>query len=460
MKRLTIWHTNDVHSHLEHWPRIFSFLRKKRIEAEENALFFDIGDYLDRVHPLTEGTNGLANVDLLNQLPFDAVTIGNNEGTTLSHDKLAHLYDHAAFPVVCCNVYADQARTKHPDWAHPVIYFEKSGLKIAVIGATAPFSEYYEALGWGIEEPLQAIKREVAALPEDVSTVILLSHLGLPTDERIAAEIPEIDVILGGHTHHLLEDGKQIEGTLLAACGRWGEYVGKIELVFSDDGRLQTKQAVTFPTETLPAPADEEAQIEAYFEKGKDALAEKVVALPAKLSHNWFGDSQIADLFYEAACEWTHADSFLTNAGIYMTDLGPGNVTAFDIHQLLPHPLNLIVLSMTGRELGVLIEEIDRKQAELQDIPLRGFGFRGEYFGAILLKRGSYDREKEVALWDNMPIDLLRTYRIATHDTFVFAPFFPIIKQIKQKDVYTPELLRDILTWKLKKRYQSEEEHI
>ncbi|SQC71454.1 Uncharacterised protein [Listeria fleischmannii subsp. fleischmannii] len=45
-----------------------------------------------------------------------------------------------------------------------------------------------------------------------------------------------------------------------------------------------------------------------------------------------------------------------------------------------------------------------------------------------------------------------------THDTFVYAPFFPIIKQAKQKEVYTPELLRDIFTWQLKKRYGEEKE--
>ncbi|MCE8101817.1 bifunctional metallophosphatase/5'-nucleotidase, partial [Listeria monocytogenes] len=46
MKHLTLWHTNDVHSHLEHWPRIFNFLKEKRTAADkenQSALFFDIG---------------------------------------------------------------------------------------------------------------------------------------------------------------------------------------------------------------------------------------------------------------------------------------------------------------------------------------------------------------------------------------------------------------------------------
>lgn len=74
------------------------------------------------------------------------------------------------------------------------------------------------------------------------------------------------------------------------------------------------------------------------------------------------------------------------------------------------------------------------------------------------MDRAGFDAENQVALFDNKPIDKTREYRIATHDTFVFAPFFPIVKQIKRKEVYTPELLRDILKWKLKKMYGQEED--
>ncbi|WP_088815749.1 MULTISPECIES: bifunctional UDP-sugar hydrolase/5'-nucleotidase [Listeria] len=458
MKKLQIWHTNDIHSHLENWPRIKTFLAEKKEENASDSLLFDIGDFLDRVHPLTEGSAGKANVELLNELAYDAVTIGNNEGTTLSHEQLSTLYDNANFPVVCANVYSDVARTKRVDWALPFIYKEVNGIKMAVIGVTAAFSEYYESLGWGIREPIQCIREQIAALDADTDFIILLSHLGLPSDEQIAVEIPEIDVILGSHTHHLLENGKTIGSTLLAACGRWGEYVGEVTVTFSDENAVLGKTATVYKTETLPAPNDEEAQIAAFFEKGKNMLSKKVVALPEKLEHNWFGESKIAEVFYEAACAFSGADTFLTNAGIYMSDLEKGDVTAFDIHQLLPHPLNLIAVTLSGQELEVLIQEIVRKQDELREFPLKGFGFRGEIFGAVLMKRMGFDPTSSAPLWDGKPIDPSRNYRIVTHDTFVYAPFFPIIKQVKKKEVYTPELLRDILTWQLKKLYGEEKE--
>lgn len=71
----------------------------------EEVLLFDIGDACDRVHPLTEATNGKANIELLNQVPFDAVTIGNNEGIGNDKRQLDELYDDAEFPVVLANLY-------------------------------------------------------------------------------------------------------------------------------------------------------------------------------------------------------------------------------------------------------------------------------------------------------------------------------------------------------------------
>ncbi len=82
-KKITILHTNDLHSHFENWPKIRRYLlteRQRYIAAGHTVLTFDIGDAMDRAHPLTEATNGQRNVSLMNEIGYDAVTIGNNEG--------------------------------------------------------------------------------------------------------------------------------------------------------------------------------------------------------------------------------------------------------------------------------------------------------------------------------------------------------------------------------------------
>ena len=86
METIHIFHTNDVHSHLQYWPRMQGFLEAQRTflaQLGEASFLFDIGDFIDRSNLYTEATLGKGNVSLLNEAQYDVVTIGNNEGITL-----------------------------------------------------------------------------------------------------------------------------------------------------------------------------------------------------------------------------------------------------------------------------------------------------------------------------------------------------------------------------------------
>ncbi len=79
LEKLRLYHTNDLHSHFENWPKIVHYIEQKRNEHEkdgEETLVFDIGDHMDRFQMITEATFGKANVDLLNRLEIDAAPSG------------------------------------------------------------------------------------------------------------------------------------------------------------------------------------------------------------------------------------------------------------------------------------------------------------------------------------------------------------------------------------------------
>src|SRR5699024_770245 len=98
-----ILYTNDLHSYFDHWSRVATFVKSRRDDAKSRGEFHmtvDIGDHMDRVHPLTEATLGRANVDLLNALSYNVATLGNNEGTRHTHEGMYHLQDDADFNVV------------------------------------------------------------------------------------------------------------------------------------------------------------------------------------------------------------------------------------------------------------------------------------------------------------------------------------------------------------------------
>src|SRR5699024_9539393 len=106
-ENIFIYYTNDLHSYFDNWPRVITYLNNKRqekIERNQSYWLVDIGDHVDRANPITEATLGQGNVELLNEANYDVVTIGNNEGMTLSHHDFYHLYDEATFDVVCSNL--------------------------------------------------------------------------------------------------------------------------------------------------------------------------------------------------------------------------------------------------------------------------------------------------------------------------------------------------------------------
>lgn len=122
------------------------FAEKSQEKVE--SLRFDLGDNVDRVHPLTEATEGQINVELMNRLNLTAATIGNNEGLGLTHEMLSHLYDEANFPVLLSNLITDFAQTE------PLIMTTSFGLRVGLIGLTAPYSRAYPQAGWELLDPL------------------------------------------------------------------------------------------------------------------------------------------------------------------------------------------------------------------------------------------------------------------------------------------------------------------
>ena len=438
-----IFHTNDIHSHFENWPQIHRFLRDKRDELEKkgDAVFvFDIGDHVDRSHPFTEGTEGKGNIQLLNDAGYDAVTIGNNEGITMSKEALSTLYDEARFEVIVGNLRHDNG--EFPIWAKPSeIYTTASGTTIAVIGATAYYKQFYNSLGWDILPARKQLQEEIGQLTADLC--ICLSHLGLPEDRLLAVECPEIDLILGAHTHHVLPEGEQVNRSLLAATGKYGDFVGHVMLRFDTaEQKLVYSDAQLYRAVDLPMTAKDSEAIETKMNQGKRALSEEVFYNPTHLKQNLFGQSELASFFGRALIAYTDADCALFNAGIFLSSLKKGWVTKEDMHRLLPHPINVCTMKLTGAQLfDIYYASLDE---ELAHIEVKGLGFRGTLMGAMLHER-LYMNARGALFAGNREVIPGETYTLATLDMFTFGFFFPLFKEL-DKQYYMPDLIRDVLT--------------
>src|SRR5699024_5226208 len=181
-----------------------------------------------------------------NEAGYHFATIGNNEGITMDHRDLYHLYDDASFEVVCANLH--NMKGAKPDWLQATASVTSThGVNIGIMGLTAPFNAYYELLDWHASPPYQALENHIGPLKKESDIIILLSHLGINEDQEIARLFPDIDVIIGGHTHHLLRGGEYGNQTVATAAGKQGSPVGAINPPV-DHGRNKVIQKRAYKT--------------------------------------------------------------------------------------------------------------------------------------------------------------------------------------------------------------------
>lgn len=444
LEKIHIFHTNDLHSHFKYWPRMQSYVKEERNNLEsigETSYLFDVGDHLDRSNIYTEATIGKGNVQLLNEAEYDVVTIGNNEGITLSHDELFHLYDDANFDVVVGNI--DAVNGRNPAWLKPyVVLTTKKGTKLGIIAATAMFDVYYEALNWQLVEARSTLLRLAHQLRKEVDIILCLSHLGITEDELLAEECPEIDVIFGSHTHHVLPEGKLVNGVLLTGGGKFGQYTGHLVIEYDKKMRkIVEKKDTLIHNKDLPNIQNEQQIVQSLEDEGIRILDTPVFTTEKSYNKEWFHYSQLSDLFAHAILEKSGADCALFNAGIFLDGLPKGNVTALDVHRIFPHPINLCTIELSVKEIKEIY--MQSKNEEWPYIELKGLGFRGVIFGKMLTYGFSMNDNRQLLINGKLA-DNNQIYKLVTLDLFTFGYFYPSFKYAK-KQYILPEFLRNIM---------------
>lgn len=227
---LTILHTNDFHGTLSRAKA--EFIRDLKAQAPD-TLYFDSGDAI-KTGNLGVPLKPEPAWELLDCAGCDASVLGNRE-THVFPNAIAAKLEGIRHPITCCNM-----RLKSGELAFAErLIFELAGLRVGVFGVMVPMvtermkSKAVSAYIW--DPPIPAAQRVAAALGGTVDCVIALSHIGHKQDLTLAEACPEIDVILGGHSHTVLPQPEQIGHTWICQGGSHGKFVGRYEW---QDGRL------------------------------------------------------------------------------------------------------------------------------------------------------------------------------------------------------------------------------
>jgi len=461
-ENIYLYYTNDLHSNFEQWPQVANFLKSAQSSSERRGNDYwtiDIGDHMDRVNPITEASMGKANVALMNEAGYDFATIGNNEGITMAHDDLFHLYDHADFQVICSNLHSEDQRD--PEWLKRTATVESAGgVKIGFVALTAPFNAYYELLGWHISSQFKTLEKYLTELKNTVDIIVLLSHLGLNEDQAIARRFSEIDVIIGGHTHHLLRTGDYVNQTLITAAGKHCYYVGEVILTWNHDAKeLVYKEAYATDVSNGAKDLHTTQRLHQLEKEADEVLEKKVVHLDKPIPVKWFAHTEIMQALTNKLKTWTEADCAMLNAGLLLDRFPAGDVTYKDIHHICPHPINPVVIALKGNELIEAVRASFTKN--FMELKLKGFGFRGEVLGRMIFsglnvktafREDGGEYVTEVTM-NGIELDPNRNYMVATADTFSFGRILPEVAKSEVKNYFLPEFIRDLLADTLREMF-------
>ena len=440
MEKVTILHINDLHSHFEAYPKIRRFFASY-VESEKELIKLDIGDNIDKWHPMTEATKGKANVALMNELGIDFATVGNNEGIGLSKSELNQVYEEANFKVILGNL---RDETGRPDWSNSYgIYETANGTKIAFLAYTFPYYWTYEPNDWQVLDPIDSLKRDLN-IPEvkEADFRILLSHLGIPVDEKITSEVPEIDLIIGAHTHHVFEEGASLNGTYLAAAGKYGQFIGEIQLMF-EDHKLNDISMSAQETSLMPSLHTDADWISKFEEQGRETLSQQFICdLECNLDL-----MQSCQLVMDAMQDYSRADAVIMNSGLVVSPFQQ-KVTKDSLHHSLPHQMRLARFDVTAKELADICRDIFSQEELLMHQEIRGMGFRGKKFGNVLTSGFTYKNGKIV--YNKKVMNETATISLVLVDQYYFARYFETVKSY-QPELLFPELLRELVEDYLKK---------
>lgn len=395
---ISFFHVNDVHSHLDQfvkagtdctdpakgcfggYARIKTKVSELRVQYP-NHLWLNAGDEF-------QGTmfysfyGGEKIAETMNDLKFDAMTLGNHEWDG-GDEKLGVFLKNLTFPVVSCNVKSEYTNLK--DTIKNYHIFEEYGL--AVIGASTPTTPTISHVGplTKFLDPAEEVQKAIWEIRNttNIKRIAALTHIGYDVDQQLAAQTEGLSLIIGGHSHTLLGDMAGAEGkyptivedlagneVFIVTSYRWGEYLGSIDVSFDEDGKaLIYHGAPIHMDNTTKLEPDLQAKVTAWRGPFEDYANEVVGTTENTLDQTacQSGDCLLGEVMADAAFEYVYnlttdlsedqRPSFaLFNAKGVRATIDAGNITRGQVITSFPFGNAVVKLTYSGADLLKILE--------------------------------------------------------------------------------------------------------
>jgi len=340
--------------------RTATLIKEIRAKRPTNTLLLDGGDTWQGSYTslMTEGADM---VRAMTALGTDAMT-GHWE-FTYGTDRVSELVEELEFAFLAGNI-------RDTDWDEPVFeatsYFERGGVKIAVIGQAFPYTPIanprYKIPTWsfGIRED-EVRKNVEAARANGAQLVVLLSHNGFDVDRKLATRVAGIDVILTGHTHDAIPEAIKVGKTLLIASGSHGKFLSRLDLDVQD-GTVRDFRYRLIPilSDVITPDADMAALIQDIRAPHEETLSKTLGHTDTLLYRRGNFNGTFDDLICDALLSERDAEIALSPGFRWGATLLPGQaITVEDVYNMtsITYP-NAYRSEMTGQLIKDILEDV------------------------------------------------------------------------------------------------------
>jgi 2',3'-cyclic-nucleotide 2'-phosphodiesterase (5'-nucleotidase family) len=388
------FHVNDVHAHLDEfsstgtdctrpdrgcfggYSRIKTVLDAERPKHPDNLLL-NVGDEF-------QGTlfysfyGGEKIAQTLNQLDFDAMTLGNHEFDG-GEEKLGDFLNNLTFPIVCANL--KSANKKVAAKVKPYQIFEQYGL--AVIGVTTADTPSISNPDDGtifadVVESVQNAINEIKSTT-NIKRIAAITHIGYEEDQKLAEATSGLQLIMGGHSHTLIGDMPNAKGkyptivdnkdgdeVFIVTAYRWGEYLGYIDVTYDPQGKILAYHGAPLHlTNTTKQEPGLQAQIKEWrgpFEKfAAEVIGQSQVELDQTTCQRQ--ECLLGDFMTDAMLAYRRnntkdVDFAMINAGGIRATIDEGPITRGEVLTSFPFGNAIVQIALTGKQIWDVLEGI------------------------------------------------------------------------------------------------------
>ena len=408
---IVIYSTNDMHAQIDNYAKVAAYLESER-NKHANTLILSGGDMFSGNPVVDQHTaKGHPIIELMNRTGYQYAAFGNHE-FDYGQENLQRCMDDANFEMLCANLKVDSsvARFKQPK---PYAQLEIAGIRIAILGLVEasesrtgelqPSAHPARLKGIRFQNPIECAL-EHKHLRKECDLFLALTHIGHNYDTELAEAMPELDAIIGGHSHTRIDSTLYINGVLVNQANAYLNYIGKTTLTLTNKQVKEKKFELIDVNRLKDESAEVKEQIQRYYDESP------LHQVLAEASRPFQGKHPLGNLMTDALKDIHAFDIAFQNwGGIRISEHPKGDFTMNDVFRLDPFGNSLTVYDMTPEEIRGLLKNSYQPYSKQIDLVPSGLKYK------IHTRDGKVRR---ITLTDmqGKPLDENRRYKVGMNN--------------------------------------------